>query len=258
MSSDYRRRRKDLARTRGRLEEVKDEIEDIDEVARVLAAEVEKLKIELTVDSRVKSMQPASTPRKQTDKRTMMAGVAGLGSFGLVLAGIAFLEFRSRRVASVDDVTLGLGLNLVGALPAWPRGRPMQGKKGQELAPLRNVLHESVDAMRTVLLRMAVNENLKSVMVTSAVEGEGKTSLACHLSSSLARAGRRTVLVDGDLAKAGASPSFRLAEIPRANRTAYGVRSSLTMRFNLVRWRVFRSSLPARSTLWQWKHSPCR
>jgi capsular exopolysaccharide synthesis family protein len=37
------------------------------------------------------------------------------------------------------------------------------------------------------------------MMVTSAMGGEGKTSLSCHLATSLARAGFRTVLIDADL-----------------------------------------------------------
>ena len=36
-------------------------------------------------------------------------------------------------------------------------------------------------------------------MVTSAMGGEGKTSLSCHLATSLARSGRKTILVDTDL-----------------------------------------------------------
>src|SRR5262249_35736251 len=45
----------------------------------------------------------------------------------------------------------------------------------------------------------AHREKLQIVMITSALAGEGKTSLASHLSASLARAGRRTLLVDSDL-----------------------------------------------------------
>jgi Mrp family chromosome partitioning ATPase len=61
------------------------------------------------------------------------------------------------------------------------------------------MLTESVDAVRTLLLHAAHNEGLRVVMVTSAVGGEGKTSLSCHLAASLARSGRKTLLVDGDM-----------------------------------------------------------
>ncbi len=62
-----------------------------------------------------------------------------------------------------------------------------------------NRLTESVDAIRTTLLSAARYDALRRIMVTSAVGGEGKTLLSCHLAVSLARAGYRTLLVDGDL-----------------------------------------------------------
>ena len=60
-----------------------------------------------------------------------------------------------------------------------------------------------------------------AVMVASAVSGEGKTSVSARLALSCARAGRRTVLVDSDLARPslhgllGVSPAPGLAEVLR-------------------------------------------
>ena len=69
---------------------------------------------------------------------------------------------------------------------------------------------ESVDTIRTVLLRTPGSAGTKVVMVTSAVGGEGKTSLACHLAASLARSGKRTVLLDSDLRKPAVHQQFDL------------------------------------------------
>jgi polysaccharide biosynthesis transport protein len=72
----------------------------------------------------------------------------------------------------------------------------------------RHNLIESIDAIRTMLLRSAPNEKLCTIMVTSAVGSEGKTTLASNLAMSLARAGRKTLLVDCDLRRPSAHQLF--------------------------------------------------
>jgi capsular exopolysaccharide synthesis family protein len=69
-----------------------------------------------------------------------------------------------------------------------------------------------VDAARAFLLHAARQQETRVVMVTSAVGGEGKTSLATQLAASLARAGRKTLLVDFDLRNPAA---HRLFDLPR-------------------------------------------
>jgi capsular exopolysaccharide synthesis family protein len=138
--------------------------------------------------------------------------VAALGSLFLTLYAVGWWEFRARRVSTVDEVVDGLGLSLVGTVPhvlAYDR-------YGQHLGTSatlgwQSILAESVDSARTMLLHLARTENLRTVMVTSAVGGEGKTSLISQLAASFARAGRRTLLIDADLRR----PSLhRLLNVP--------------------------------------------
>ena len=75
-------------------------------------------------------------------------------------------------------------------------------------------LIESVDATRAVLLRECRAEGIRTVMVTSASKGEGKSSLASHLAISLARTGRRTLLVDFDLRRPAVHRMFDVPETP--------------------------------------------
>ena len=71
------------------------------------------------------------------------------------------------------------------------------------------VMAERGDTIRT-LLTQAGRETPKVILVTSAVEREGKTTVAAQLAASLARADKRTLLIDGDLRHPGAHVALGL------------------------------------------------
>ena len=133
----------------------------------------------------------------------MMIGIITLGSFFAGLFGVAFLEVQAHKVDSTDEVPLELGLSIVGSLPILPVRHQQQGDAAEIETPRdrywRNVLLESVDATRTLLVHAARTGSYQVIMITSATSGEGKTSLASYLATSMARSGLRTLLVDADL-----------------------------------------------------------
>jgi capsular exopolysaccharide synthesis family protein len=143
-------------------------------------------------------------------KQIMMASGAGGAALALVLFVIAYWEFRVHRINTGEDVVQGLGWRLVGQLPTLPE-RSRGGLRNSDREYWQNLMTESVDAARMTLLHAADLEGLRTVMVTSAVPGEGKTSLSCHLASSLARAGRKTLLLDCDMRNPAA---HRLLDLP--------------------------------------------
>jgi capsular exopolysaccharide synthesis family protein len=103
-------------------------------------------------------------------------------------------------------------MKLVGSLPILPE-RTRRGQVRPNNARdiyWHNLLTESIDSTRTMLLHAASSESLQVVMVTSALGGEGKTLLSGHLSASLARAGFKTLLIDGDLRRPTLHKLFNL------------------------------------------------
>src|SRR5207302_9774294 len=95
----------------------------------------------------------------------------------------------------------GLGLPVLAVLPRLARPDVHDTAKWN-VADDRYVYDEwieAVNAARTMILHAARSESLKTVMVASALEGEGKTSLACHLAASLAHKFERVLIIDGDL-----------------------------------------------------------
>ena len=203
---------------------LRDEIGQGERVAQSVAAELEKLRVEALAPARIQLLEAAETPKsRDTKRKTMTTAGAAIGALLLVLGGMAVWEHRARKMYSADDVARGLGLRLVGELPRMPDRvrRAAAADRPARDRYWRSVMAESVDATRTMLMHAAHTERLRVVMITSALPGEGKTTLAGHLALSLARAGRRTVLVDCDLRKPAAhrlfnlSPEIGLSEVLR-------------------------------------------
>ena len=181
---------------------IKAEIGKMEEAADRVGAEVEALRVELGAPDRVQEIEKADNPRAEEDKRLKMAGMGGVGTFALVLLAIAWLEQQARRIDTADEVTAGLGLRVMGSLPPRVRTerRRLTSADPRPVTP-DQALIESIDAARMHLLHTTRHHDIRSLMVTSAMSGEGKTSLACHLAASIARSGRNTLLIDCDLRK---------------------------------------------------------
>jgi succinoglycan biosynthesis transport protein ExoP len=72
---------------------------------------------------------------------------------------------------------------------------------------------EAIRAIRLALQRTMRAQPIKVVLVTSALDSEGKTTLAANLAQSIATLGIRTLLIDGDLR----NPQLTRALCPRAD-----------------------------------------
>ena len=184
------------------LQDNKDEFKLIEDAATKIASEVEKLDVELQAPPRISLIEEAIPPSTRNVKKWYMTfGMIGLGSFWGTLFGVAFLELQTRKIDSADEVVGDLRLAVVGSLPMLPaRARRHGVMARQEKDRYRyNLLLESIDATRTMLIHAARSGSHRVVMIASALPGEGKTSLASHLATSLARSGQKTLLVDADL-----------------------------------------------------------
>ncbi|OWK47517.1 polysaccharide biosynthesis tyrosine autokinase [Fimbriiglobus ruber] len=166
------------------------------------AMEKERLDLDLLdrSDSRIQLRQPAVVSQLLNIQKKILCGIAAFfAGFLLIALAVAFLEWRSRRVDSVDQVVNELGLRVIGTIPAFPSKSSLRSGDAGQAQNWRFVLNESVNSARTMLLHTAKTQNMQVLMVTSAMQGEGKTSLASQLATSMATAGLRTLVLDCDL-----------------------------------------------------------
>jgi capsular exopolysaccharide synthesis family protein len=140
-----------------------------------------------------------TTPFKPNRKR--MVFIASL--IGVVIGVlIAFLrDHFDNTFKNKDDVEKKLELPVIGMLPRL-KSNPLRGSfvERQVLSDPRSPFAESINDIRTAILFSHIDTPSKVVMVTSAVPGEGKTTLASNLAVAFARRGQ-TLLLDGDLRK---------------------------------------------------------
>jgi capsular exopolysaccharide synthesis family protein len=206
-----------LTRESLELESTRDDISQTQLAATEIGKEVEALSVELEAPRRINTFEDAVAPSTRDEqKRYVMIALITFASFFGGLFGVAFLEVQTQKIDTADQVALEVGLPIVGALPLLPAKARRGGlavTDGKDRY-WHAMLHESIDATRTMLVHAARAGSHRVVMVTSAQPGEGKTSLASHLATSLARTGHKTLLIDADLRRPAINRLFDLPPAP--------------------------------------------
>lgn len=191
------------------LEALGAEIVELNNVVGQMDETLTQWNIELDAPSRVEKRGDATAARPVDQyKQYGMAAFGGLLGFGLALACATFYEFFSRRLNSASEVDEGLGIRVMGDLPALRRRRLALRPRSRQA--IHGLVAESINSIRAALVRNSEPGACNVYLVSSAVEQEGKTTVASQLAASLARSGRRTLLIDCDLRHPGAHHVFGL------------------------------------------------
>jgi capsular polysaccharide biosynthesis protein len=151
-----------------------------------------------------------------TPQRNMIAGVL----LGLVLAlGIAFVaEALDRRVRTEDEIEEALGLPLLGRVARPPHHVQKTNRPVMLVEPL-SAYSETFRRLRTNIEFVNTERRARTIMITSAVPKEGKSTTAANIAIAFARAGSRVALVDLDVRLPtqhtlfGVRPDHGIAEI---------------------------------------------
>jgi succinoglycan biosynthesis transport protein ExoP len=199
-------KRKDLSGNTLDLEILRDKAVQTESMANRIAAEIEQIKPELDAPTRVSQWEePVAVMGVEGNRRVKYSGMAAGGILLLGLALVQWLDIRNRRVHSIDEVAAGTGLTVIGSMPRYPRNA-----RGEESASWNHLLAEAVNTTRTMIMAprgvsgSAPPPVARTILITSASSGEGKTSLTTHLAVSLANAGRRVLLIDADMRRPAA------------------------------------------------------
>jgi tyrosine-protein kinase Etk/Wzc len=138
---------------------------------------------------------------------------AALGfAFGVAIA--LFIEMNDTSIRNIEDVGEYLDMEVIGTIPkmrfekwgARKRGNVVVMEGNEEIDACmvthhdpKSPISEAYRTFRTNFQLSTMQERPKSVMITSAVPGEGKTTTAVNFAVTLADSGVNVLLIDTDL-----------------------------------------------------------
>ncbi len=175
--------------------------------------------------SNVQVIQAAKQPTKPTSPKpkVIFSLAAGFGAF-LAIGVVLLLEVMDNTLRDASEAEELLQLSLVGVLPRLP-------SKTLVLQPAERFLDNAslIEPYRTLFktLEFRSSENLKLIVVTSAISGEGKSIVASHLGAVSAMLSRRTLIIDADLRRPTQHTLFNLPPKPGINNVIEGEKSLL-------------------------------
>lgn len=150
---------------------------------------------------------PSEPIRPKKPQNIMFAGLLGI-FFGLCLALLQ--ELLDDRINSPEEAERVLRLPNLGHVPLVEEEGLRLIRDISTFSPLM----ESYRSLRTNLNFAAVGNSLRTMVITSSVPAEGKSTTAANLAMAMALDGKRVIIVDADLRRPSLHKLFRLESSP--------------------------------------------
>lgn len=156
-----------------------------------------------TIQNPAVSMAPVNP---LNEKKTMIiAFIAAAAVFMVLVAGLSYLR---DTIKNPKDVTSKLDTRLLGSIYHEKKSKSIKLRKKKEFVsmlisnPLRSFQYAESNKMMSSRVRSYMDkENAKTLLVTSVMENEGKSTVAANLALGLAQEGSRVMLIDCDFRK---------------------------------------------------------
>ncbi len=164
--------------------------------------------------SNIRVIDAAEVPRRPVSPN--LGKVGGIGLFlGLIVSAL-FIATREGTHRSLDDpadIEAFTAMPSLALIPEYSYLKIDQANRGRDnLISLHHPSSAAAEAYRALATSILfASPELKTLIVTSALPGEGKTSIAANCAVALAQQGKNVLLVDADLRKPNLHACFDLA-----------------------------------------------
>lgn len=144
----------------------------------------------------------AVPPKRPDDRAPRKKGIMGALAGAILAAGImVFLFFINHKVTEEEELTEAYTPPVLSAVV-----REKKKGKGPQIFLLNEKsdlqTSESYAKLRMNLLYTLVNKENKVIAVTSAISGEGKSTITANLAIACAMSGKKVLLIDADMRRA--------------------------------------------------------
>ncbi len=157
------------------------------------------------------ALLPAS-PIKPNKKKALGMGLL----IGLLLGvGLTFLlEYLDRTIKDEDEIEEKFGLTVLGTIPRISQA--INSDKRQLVTHLEphSIPAEAFLALRTNIHFILTNQKHKTLMLTSCLPGEGKSTVAVNLAATMAQTGAKILLVGCDLRRPSLYAALEQSDTP--------------------------------------------
>ena len=138
--------------------------------------------------------------------------VAAVLSLLIGIGGVILLDSLDTTVRDPEEIGSLFQTDLIGTLPQVKNSRQLFLDSGEKNTGTENntqvdayrknstnSFDEGIRMIRNSILLSDFNHRLRSVLITSATPGEGKSTVAIHLAVAHAEQSKRTLIIDADL-----------------------------------------------------------
>jgi capsular exopolysaccharide synthesis family protein len=152
------------------------------------------------IEAGARVISTASPPREPSFPRPKMAVGAGFAGSLMLAAIVAFVvESLDRGMRDSERIERMFGLRTLAFEPKLEKRRKDQPVHHQLLRQPRSAFSGAIRSVQMDLMLSHLDQQLRVVIVTSSLPGEGKTTLALSLAAAAATAGYRAAMLDLDL-----------------------------------------------------------
>jgi polysaccharide biosynthesis transport protein len=191
--AEYKTLQKNVERTQGLLEKV-----------LVGEGSIQSSRVQDVFTILQRASAPMEVP-KGTLKHILM-GLIGGSVVGIVI--LALLDRADDRLTSSSEIMDRFAEPILGQIPNVSDSRGESGLPLLQIEDDRYTFAEAFRSLRSSLIFMPNQGDLRTLIVTSAIPNEGKSTIASNLAITMAAAGARVVVVDADLRRGDLASLF--------------------------------------------------